>query len=52
MNIIRKGLNWIKGLIWGIPTKQGKNRPHSYSKNAWSYHARGKQTPATQLLIR
>ena len=51
MNITQKGLNWLKKLIWRTPTKHIKKRPHFYSKNAWSYHVRGKLTPAKQLLI-
>lgn len=33
-------------------TKTLKNRPHFYSKNAWSYAVRGKPTPAEVIMWR
>ena len=49
MEITRKGLNWIKRLFRG--GKLPQNRPHNYSKNAWGYKVRGKQTPAMTLYL-
>ncbi len=32
--------------------KSTKKRPHSYSKNAWSYVGSGQITPAMQFYVR
>lgn len=50
MEITRKGLNWIKRLFRA--GKLSQNRPHNYSKNAWSYRVHGKPTPAMALYLR
>nr|DAQ46652.1 MAG TPA: hypothetical protein [Caudoviricetes sp.] len=47
LGVFKRLLNWIRPV-----KKQPKNRPHFYSKNAWSYVVRGKMTPAVALMLR
>lgn len=47
LGVFKRMFSWF-----GPKGKQPKKRPHSYSKNAWSYVARGKMTPAVALILR
>ena len=47
LGVFKRLLNWIRPV-----KKQPKNRPHFYSKNAWSYACRGKPTPAEVIMRR
>ena len=37
--------------LFNFRKPKNKNRPHFYSKNAWSYVRNGKPTPAMRLLL-
>ncbi|HHF4945609.1 TPA: hypothetical protein ACPO3K_000494 [Haemophilus influenzae] len=47
LGVFKRLLNWIRPV-----KKQPKNRPHFYSKNAWSYVSRGKLTAAQMIMWR
>lgn len=48
LDVFKRVLNWFQNRN-KTPLK---NRPHFYSKNAWSYAVRGKPTPAEVIMWR
>nr|DAD66013.1 MAG TPA: hypothetical protein [Myoviridae sp. ctKHS5] len=53
MTFFSKISSYFRGLtrLWS-DRKPPQNRPHFYSKNAWSYVSRSKRTPAMGLYLR
>lgn len=47
LGVFKRMFSWL-----GNKGKQPKKRPHSYSKNAWSYIACGRPTPAKAIMWR
>ena len=45
LGVFKRMFSWL-----GNKGKQPKKRPHSYSKNAWSYISRGRPTPAKAIM--
>lgn len=48
LGVFKRVLNWLQNRN----KTSLKNRPHFYSKNAWSYAVRGKPTPAEVIMWR
>lgn len=47
LGVFKRVFNWFAS-----KTKIAKNRPHFYSKNAWSYISKNKLTPAMALYLK
>lgn len=51
LGVFKRVFNWLQNRAL-TTRKSPQNRPHFYSKNAWSYVVKGKPTPAAIIMWR
>nr|DAR93771.1 MAG TPA: hypothetical protein [Caudoviricetes sp.] len=51
LGVFKRVFNWLQNRVL-TTRKPPQNRPHFYSKNAWSYAVKGKPTPAEIIMWR